>query len=333
MAVRVGIIANPAAGKDVRRIVTEATIVTAPEKVALLRRALAGLAATPVDEVLYLRDGMRLVERALDGLPQARRPSFAMHALDLEIRHSARDTAAAAALLARADVGGVLVIGGDGTNRVVAGEIGEIPLLPVSTGTNNAFPHWTEATAAGLALGFAAAGGVGDAVQRRKRIEIRRGPQLLAIALVDAVVLREGSGAAGAVWDPGEVEMIIATQGLPETVGWSAAVGAAMPVGVAARYGALLRLDETSERRLSCPIAPGLIAELGVGELRRLPLGEPVPVRGPRTIALDGEPLVRLAAGEEVGIAVTERGPNVIDIALALRLAAEAGRFWRGPAR
>lgn len=330
--VRVGIIANPAAGKDVRRLVSEATIVTAPEKVGLLRRALVGLSATPVDQVLYLRDSMHLVDQALHALPQQRRPDFSLEPLDLVLRHSPEDTRAAARLLVEAGVQGILVLGGDGTSRIVAGEIGDVPMLPVSTGTNNAFPHWTEATAAGLALGFVAAGHAAGAVHRRKRIELRQGGELKAIALVDAVVLRPQSAAVLAVWDPDDVEQVVVTQGLPETVGWSAAVGAALPIGIHEPRGACLRLDQASSHRLRAAIAPGLVAELGVAEVRELSYETLVSVCGPRTIALDGEPLWHVAAEEEATLAVTPHGPQVIEIAAALDLAARDGAFWLRPA-
>jgi predicted polyphosphate/ATP-dependent NAD kinase len=330
--VRVGIIANPAAGKDVRRLVSEATIVTAPEKVALLRRVLAGIDATPVAEVLYLRDSMHLVDQALAALPQQRRPGFRLTALDLPLRHGPEDTRAAAALMASAGVQAVLVLGGDGTSRLVAAEIGDVPMLPVSTGTNNAFPHWTEATAAGLALGFVAAGHAGAAVQRRKRIELREGGSLSAIALVDAVVLRPGSSAILAVWDPDDVEEVVVAQALPETVGWSAAVGAAMPFDTLAPHGGYLRLDPAADRRLQAAIAPGLIAELGVAQMRPLAFGEPVQVFGPRAIALDGEPLWRLPPGKTASLAVVPQGPRVIEIARALELAAREGAYWLPPA-
>ncbi len=331
--VRVGIIANPAAGKDVRRLVSEATIVTAPEKVGLLRRALVGLDATPVAEVVYLRDSMHLVDQAVQALPQQRRPAFTLKALDLALRHSPEDTRAAAALMASQEVQGILVLGGDGTSRLVAKEIGDVPMLPISTGTNNAFPHWTEATAAGLALGFVASGYAQDAVRRRKRIEVHQDGELKAIALVDAVVLRPESSAVLAVWDPGDVEEVVVTQGLPETVGWSAAVGAALPTGPADAHGAHLRLDHESGRRLRAAIAPGLVADLGIAEVRALPYDTAITVRGPRSIALDGEPLWRVPAGQQATLTVSPHGPRVIEIAAALAVAAREGAFWQVPTR
>ena len=34
----------------------------------------------------------------------------------------------------------IVTLGGDGTNRVVAKGCGSVPILPISTGTNNVFP-------------------------------------------------------------------------------------------------------------------------------------------------------------------------------------------------
>lgn len=34
----------------------------------------------------------------------------------------------------------LIVLGGDGTNRLIAGTDLEVPMIPVSTGTNNVYP-------------------------------------------------------------------------------------------------------------------------------------------------------------------------------------------------
>ena len=40
----------------------------------------------------------------------------------------------------RMEVAAIIVLGGDGTHRVVVSECGSVPIAGVSTGTNNAFP-------------------------------------------------------------------------------------------------------------------------------------------------------------------------------------------------
>ena len=62
----------------------------------------------------------------------------------------------------------VIVVGGDGTSRDVAKGWLDAPLLAVSTGTNNVFPVWTEATSVGTAAGLVASGQVPMATAARR---------------------------------------------------------------------------------------------------------------------------------------------------------------------
>ena len=63
----VGLIANPEAGHDVRRVVSHASTFNNQEKVYIIRRLLMGLAAAGVERVLYLPEPIGLVRFALDG--------------------------------------------------------------------------------------------------------------------------------------------------------------------------------------------------------------------------------------------------------------------------
>ena len=51
----VGIIANPRAGKDIRRLVAHGSILDTQEKVYIVRRAILGLEGAGVDEVVVVR--------------------------------------------------------------------------------------------------------------------------------------------------------------------------------------------------------------------------------------------------------------------------------------
>lgn len=330
MGESVGIIANPAAGKDVRRLVSEARTVTATEKVALLRRMLVGLSATPVREVIYMPDASALVERAAAGLPGFQ--DVHLRPLTIVRRNTAQDSLDAALLLSRAGVGAVLTLGGDGTNRGVAKAIADVPLLPLSTGTNNAFPQLVEATTAGIALGLVACGFAEPAVQRRKRVEVLVDGVLQDIALVDVAVLRHDPFGAQAVWRPRDVDTLVLAQATAAAVGWSAVLGVLDPLGPLEPWGAYVRLCDRAETRVVSPIAPGLLADVGVLSATRVALGEALPLaRGPHWLALDGEPLLHTDAGQQVELMVTAAGPRVIDAALALDLGARAGALRRGP--
>src|SRR5918998_1265194 len=60
----VGIIANPASGKDIRRLVAHGSAFDNNEKINIVRRMPLGLDAAGVREVAYLPDAYGIVERA-----------------------------------------------------------------------------------------------------------------------------------------------------------------------------------------------------------------------------------------------------------------------------
>jgi predicted polyphosphate/ATP-dependent NAD kinase len=116
---KVGIIANPASGKDIRRLVAYGSVFDNEEKVNIVRRILLGLEAAGVDEVLIMPDTYGIGARALDGLSRRKlRPRVDI--IQMEIGHSGVDSTLAARLLKEQGVGAIVVLGGDGTCRAVA---------------------------------------------------------------------------------------------------------------------------------------------------------------------------------------------------------------------
>ena len=103
-----------------------------------------------------------------DGLDRNRRANAAserkqdlpeLELVEMKIRHGPRDTAYAVGKMCERGVSSIVVLGGDGTNRVVARHCDpNIPLCTLSTGTNNTFPKMQEATVAGLATGWSRPG-------------------------------------------------------------------------------------------------------------------------------------------------------------------------------
>ena len=141
----VGIIASPTAGKDVRRLVANAGSVGDVDKIAMIRRAALGAIEGGASRLLYLDDTRHLVARALDNAIPAD-VEVEVEALPLDTMGTGRDSVRAAEALAKADVGAVLVFGGDGTSRDVAKGWADVPMVPVAVGTNNVFPLHIEAT-------------------------------------------------------------------------------------------------------------------------------------------------------------------------------------------
>ena len=97
----VGIIANPAAGKDIRRLVAQGRFVPNQEKVNILKRILAGLDAAGVERVVMMPDMARLGNGALDGGKYRLDVSFA----DMIVFNAQRDSVRAAGIMAEMGVG------------------------------------------------------------------------------------------------------------------------------------------------------------------------------------------------------------------------------------
>ena len=187
--ITVGVIANPAAGKDIRRLVAAGRVVSNQEKSNTLQRVFAGLASTGVERILVMPDLSRLAAPAM----QAIEGSVVASYIDMDrVDHQDGSTNAARMMQAEG-AGAIVTLGGDGTNRVVAKGAGDVPIVPISTGTNNVFPQMVEGTLAGIAAGSVAIGvdGVDAAVTRCKRLDIFVNDENVDMALIDAAVSSE----------------------------------------------------------------------------------------------------------------------------------------------
>ena len=72
---KIGLLANPASGKDVRRLVARASVFDNQEKRAIVRRVLVGAVASGADAFVYHNDAHGIVEGALQDsgyLPMAK---------------------------------------------------------------------------------------------------------------------------------------------------------------------------------------------------------------------------------------------------------------------
>ena len=131
--ITVGVIANPAAGKDIRRLVAAGRVVSNQEKSNTLQRVFAGLASTGVERILVMPDLSRLAAPAMQALEGSVVASY----IEMDrVDHQDGSTNAARMMQAEG-AGAIVTLGGDGTNRVVAKGAGDVPIVPISTGTNN----------------------------------------------------------------------------------------------------------------------------------------------------------------------------------------------------
>ena len=324
----VGIIANPSAGQDIRRLVAHGWNVPVHEKVNILRRVFVGLGAAGVRSVVAMPDVANLCGAARDGASEA----VELRLLEMNIFNDQGDTARAAELMAASGVACVVTLGGDGTNRAAATALGDIPLVPISTGTNNVFPAATEGTVAGLAAGLVARRVVdADSVTDRPNIlELQVDGAPADMALVDVAVSRERFVGARAIWDMGTVHELFLSRAEPASIGMSA-VGAALPgLPENGLSGLHLRMGPGGATVVA-PIAPGLVRAVRVSEWSAVEVDVPVEVGLiPCTVALDGERNVVVRSGQRAAVCLRRSGPRVVDARAAIREAARAGVFTDG---
>ena len=331
----VGIVANPASGKDVRRLTARASVFDNQEKAAIVRRCLAGIAAlgrrgdaVPACGegvvVRYLADSHNIVASA------AQETGIRATALDVEAGGTAADTRAAAEALKGAAA--VITLGGDGTNRAFVQGWLDAPLIPLSTGTNNAFPHMQEATAAGAAAALIAGGDVPLAAvsEQAKVIHVAIEGEPDDLALIDAVATTDRFLGARAIVDPRTWMMAVLTRADPAAVGMTGVAGFAMPLsescdsGVALEFGGDAR---PASRILHAPVAPGHFADVSLAATHTVALDEPVYLQGPATLAFDGERERVLKPEQRATFTIRRDGPHVVSVRRALARAAAAGRL------
>ncbi len=332
----VGLIANAAAAHDVRRLSGHGSIVDQHEKERILRRVLFGLQAVGVNEALAMPDPYGLALAAAD----ARDLQARVRLVDMSLAHDERDSTLAAEWMALENCACIVVLGGDGTCRAVAKGCRDVPLLPISTGTNNVIPRPTEGTVAGLVAGLFARGLIPQeiAVQRSKRLEVTRSGEVIESALVDIAASTQPFLGARAITDLAPLRQLWLTQAVPGAIGLSAIGAHLHPLAPEAEHALLLDLaaaDSVGSAAdgvsVLAPIAPGLVRHAVVRSWRLLAIGDPAEIHDrPCVLALDGERSLALRAGEPTtAIRASWAGPRLLDVAAAMNYAATHGLFQR----
>ena len=336
----VGIIANPAASKDIRRLVAQGRVVPDWEKVNTLRRALLGLQSVGIQRVVAMPDSSHLVERARDD-PQL---FLDLSLLEMPAYYSEGDTVRAAGLMAELDVECLITLGGDGTNRAVVKGCASLPMVAISTGTNNVFPTMIEGTLAGLVAGLLARGKL--ELERvsitSKTLAVYVDGDYRDMALVDVALSRERFVASRAIWDMNTIYEVFLSRAEPASIGLSSIGARLEPVSLADDGGlhysisslndgetVPIRSNPPSEiSKVLAPIAPGVIPTVPISSWRRLAIGERVAVTQRHcTVALDGERAFSVGPHEYLEIAVQRDGPPVVQVEAALHEAASRGLF------
>ena len=338
----VGVVANPLSGRDIRRLVTQASVFPTAEKANMIQRMLTAFGAVGVHRVLLSTDlggisaaVFRALERhrAQTGPGGQRRPGHDARWPEVDfldgqpIRQTAQDTVDAVRRMVTAGTRVIVCLGGDGTARVAASAAGDVPMLALSTGTNNVFPAVREATVAGLAAGLVAIGAVpaGQATTRAKLLEVRVGNRT-ETALVDVAVSTERHVGARAVWNPATVTQLFCAFAEPDAIGLSSVLGQLAPVARHEPHGVTARLSVGAARQVLAPIAPGLVVPVGVSEIELMHPGSAHPVDARAgVIAVDGERELTIGPDDKPVVRLRADGPLCVDVPAVLTASARLG--------
>lgn len=298
----------------------------------MVYRLMIGLGAAGVRDVLFMPAAAGVGEslrRHLRGNTGSRKQSLPeLETLEMRTFGDSRDTAEAVRRMRERGVAALIILGGDGTCRVASNHSDDTPICALSTGTNNAFPEFREATVAGLATGLVATGELaGAAVRREKALRVGVDGEE-DVALVDVAVCRERWIGARALYEPGAVSEIFVTSAAPHAVGLSSVAGLLEPISRDDPQGLRVSLTAPDEADtvLSVPLAPGLVSRVGVASYRRLAAGERVrldPAHG--SLALDGEREIELRPEHAAEVWLSADGPLTVDVEECMRRAAREG--------
>ena len=326
---RVGIIANPSAGKDIRRLISQSRFVSNQEKVNIVRRVIEGLSGVGIEEVVLMPDYGRISQEAASTASD----DISVRFLEIPVFNSELDTIRAAKTMKEEGVSAIVTLGGDGTNRAVALGTCEIPILPLSTGTNNVFPFFIEGTLAGMAAGTVALGLVDEeeCVPKCKKLSVYKSRDmamdLLDVALVDIAVSAKSHVGARAIWEIDTVSQIFLALARPDSIGLSSIGGMASPISEGDLNGLHIEIDpQLTNKFVLAPVTAGNVSKVGIKSVSQMDPGRAYVVNSsPCTIALDGERSIPLREGDSVTIVLSADGPPVIDPHKTLHIVGKKG--------
>ena len=331
----VGVVANPLSGREIRRLVTQASVFPTAEKANMIQRMLTALDAVGVHRVLLSTDLGGISASVFRAIGRRRGHDGRWPEVEFldgqPIRQTAQDTVDAVRRMVTGGAQVIVCLGGDGTARVTASAVGDVPMVALSTGTNNTFPVVREATIAGLAAGLVATGAVpaDDVTTRAKLLEARVGDRV-ETALVDVAVSTERHVGARAVWGPAKLTELFCAFAEPDAIGLSSILGQVSPVARHESHGVTARITAEAALQVLAPIAPGLVARVGVREIEPMRPGSVHPIDARAgVIAVDGERELIFEQGERPAVRLRADGPRCVDVPAVLAASARLGLLRR----
>ncbi|MDC6450299.1 NAD(+)/NADH kinase [Pseudomonadales bacterium] len=322
-----GIIVNPMSGRDVRRVAARASISAHHDKQQQVTRLVLGALQSGAQEVYLAREPFRISERAVENIAEKTRIKM----LEFKLKHNAHDTVTAAERMWAAGCRTFIVLGGDGTNRIVARTCPDAVLLPLSTGTNNVFPQMVEASVAGAAAGLICSGQVPieENCYRCKQVHVECDDGTTDLALVDAILLKNDQLGSLLPFSASNISQIFLARSEAASVGISPIGGFILPCGTEDKFGVKLQCKEDADLQIEVPISPGLYNTIGIESCNRVSLGERTKVMGPGILAFDGDREIQLGEKQSVTVSIRADGPWIIEPKRVMKAAVSLKVFQR----
>ena len=308
---QVGLIVNPMAGRDIRRLVARASLTSSTDKMQAARRIVAGIVEASA-AVLMVDDWEGMGRILHSEYPKVIR----LISGDGPERPGAPGRTQAWTRALEAEGASVLmVVGGDGTQRNAAEAHPTIPLLAMAGGTNNVACWLGDETVAGYAAGMWATHKppLSETGIRAKVIHVQSERDPETLALIDVAFTRQRYTGALAVWHADDVSALMMAVADPARPGLSNVGGMVSPVAPEEDEGLALTLTDSPKaaKTVRAVLAPGLIQSFSVAHAERVGLGRSVRWSSDAggTLALDGERTVVLAPAETAVLEIRRDGP------------------------
>ncbi len=311
----VGIIANPLSGKDIRRLVANASVVSTHMKSNEILKLYAGLVAYGIKKVYVMPDYSDISRRAREQYSE----KIETILINTNILDSEETTIQAAKEMEANKVGCIIVFGGDGTCRLVSKHIKETPILPVSTGTNNLFPLNLEGTVVGIAAAkFCLLKNIEKYSKREKKLEIYENNKLTDSSLVDVVISRTPYIGSRAIWDIKNVDEIFISKVSYEGIGFSSIGYSLIKKDLSFNQGIHISLgqnDYSNPQKIMSAIAPGKIEEIEILGWEEFDNNKNISVKlSSGTVALDGERTIEFNSSQKISVKLNIDGPYCLKV-------------------
>ncbi len=199
------------------------------KKLNIVKRVLIGAHAAGTREVMIMPDRYGIGNQSIHDLKNQYPEAIAgVSVLEMPLDDSGIDSILAAEAMVTWGADCIITLGGDGTVRVAAKGADTVPLLPISTGTNNVIPEFIEGTIAGMAAGHFSTTPDDKKkafIDRQKKLNVLVNGKIADTALVDIAVIADQHVGSRAVWEPDRLLQVAVTRAAPTNIGFTSIIG------------------------------------------------------------------------------------------------------------